>query len=314
MGLFGRIFKTKKATEKARKYAIGLSKSNQQNASQWDALFDQPIDDDFYQQLEELMIMSDMGVQTALSISSDLRKYYKKHKPSNPEDKKAGWIEVMQERYVPIQEISEPDFEVIFMMGVNGVGKTTTIGKLAHHYQLKGKKVMMIAADTFRAGAIEQLSIWAERNQVAIYKKEAGSDPSSVIYEGLKRAKEQGYHTVLVDTAGRLQNKKNLMQELDKMVRVAQKVDENAPHEKWLVVDATTGQNGLSQAKVFDEVTQLTGLVLTKADGTAKGGIVFAIYDLFKIPIRFIGLGEKIEDLEVFDIENYLMGWLGESF
>lgn len=314
MGLFGRIFKTKKATEKARKYAIGLSKSSQLNASQWDALFDQPITDDFYDQLEELMIMSDMGVQTALSISSELRAYYKKHKPLQAEDKKAGWIEVMQQRYVPIHPEKEPEFEVIFMMGVNGVGKTTTIGKLAHFYQSSGKKVMMIAADTFRAGAIEQLSIWAERNQVSIYKKEAGSDPSSVIYEGLKEAKEKGYNTVLVDTAGRLQNKKNLMQELDKMVRVAQKVDETAPHQKWLVIDATTGQNGLSQAKVFDEVTELTGLVLTKADGTAKGGIVFAIYDLFKIPIRFIGLGEQIEDLEVFDLENYLMGWLGDAF
>jgi len=314
MGLFGRIFKTKKATEKARKYAIGLSKSHQSNARQWDGLFEEPLTDDFYQQLEELMIMSDMGVQTALAISSDLRAYYKKHKPSDAEAKKAGWIEVMQQRYIPSPEEVEPDFKVIFMMGVNGVGKTTTIGKLAHFYQNKGKKVMMIAADTFRAGAIEQLSIWAERTQVLIYKKDAGSDPSSVIYEGLKLAKEQGIQIVLVDTAGRLQNKKNLMQELDKMVRVAKKVDENAPHQKWLVIDATTGQNGLSQAKVFDEVTELSGLVLTKADGTAKGGIVFAIYDQFKIPIRFIGLGEKIDDLEVFDLESYLMGWLGESF
>lgn len=314
MGLFSRIFKTKKATEKARKYAIGLHKSQHQNAGQWDQLFAAPLDDDFYQELEERMIMSDMGVSTALAISSDLRTYYKKHPTASAEDRKAGWIEVMQQRYVPWQPSKAPDFEVIFMMGVNGVGKTTTIGKLAHHYRSQGKKVMMIAADTFRAGAIEQLAIWAERNHVEIFKKTAGADPSSVIYEGLRWAKEQGFDTVLVDTAGRLQNKKNLMQELDKMVRVAQKVDADAPHEKWLVIDATTGQNGLSQAKIFDEVTQLTGLVLTKADGTAKGGIIFAIYDLFQIPIRFIGFGEKVDDLEVFDLENYLMGWLGEAF
>lgn len=314
MGLFGRLFKTKKATENARKYAIGLSKSNRLNADQWDELFNQPIDDSFYEQLEELMIMSDMGVETSLSISADLRTYFKKHPSKTIEDKKAGWITTMQKRYVPIEETPSPDFEVIFVMGVNGVGKTTTIGKLVHQFKTNHQSVMVIAADTFRAGAIEQLSIWAQRNDVPIYKKDAGADPSSVIYEGLKQAQALGIQKVLVDTAGRLQNKKNLMQELEKMIRVAGKVDPSAPHEKWLVIDATTGQNGLSQAKIFDEVTQLTGLVLTKADGTAKGGIVFAIYDLFKIPIRYIGLGEKIDDLEVFDLESYLMGWLGESF
>lgn len=313
MGLFGRIFKTKKATEEARKYAFGLSKSSATSTA-WDALFLPSINDDFYRQLEELMIMSDMGVNTALSITSELSHYFKKHPSSTPEERKAGWIEVMQKRYIPVKETPPRDFEVIFMMGVNGVGKTTTIGKLAHLYQSMGKKVMVIAGDTFRAGAIEQLTIWAERTGVPIFKKEAGSDPSSVIFEGLKIAKDQGFQTVLVDTAGRLQNKTHLMQELDKMVRVAKKVDENAPHERWLVIDATTGQNGLSQAKVFDEVTKLSGLILTKADGTAKGGIVFAIYDLFKVPIRYIGLGEKIEDIEPFDLENYLMGWLGASF
>lgn len=314
MGLFGRLFKTKKETEKARKYAIGLSKSSAFTAGQWDELFAQPISDAFFDALEELMIISDMGVQTALSISTDLRNYFKKHSHESIEDRKAGWIEVMEKRYIAPSPEEDRPFEVIFMMGVNGVGKTTTIGKLAHAFKASGRSVMMIAGDTFRAGAIEQLSIWAERTGVEIFKKEAGSDPSSVIYEGLLVAKEKGIQTVLVDTAGRLQNKKNLMQELDKMVRVAKKVDPEAPHHRWLVIDATTGQNGLSQAKVFDEVTQLSGLILTKADGTAKGGIVFAIYDTFKVPIRYIGLGEQLEDLEPFDLESYLLGWLGASF
>ena len=196
---------------------------------------------------------------------------------------------------------------VILMVGVNGVGKTTTIAKLAHKYINEGKKVMMIAGDTFRAGAVDQLKEWAERTGSEIYGKD-NTDPAGVIFDGLVKAKEDKVDIVLIDTAGRLQNKVNLMKELEKINNVIGRHVENAPHETLLVIDATTGQNGISQAKAFKEITNITGIVLTKLDGTAKGGIVLAIKDEVNIPVKFVGLGEKMTDLKTFDIENYIYG------
>ena len=196
---------------------------------------------------------------------------------------------------------------VILMVGVNGVGKTTTIAKLAHKYKNEGKKVMLIAGDTFRAGAVEQLKIWADRTNSLFYGKE-NTDPAGVIYDGLVKAKEDGADIVLIDTAGRLHNKVNLMKELEKINKVIGRIIPEAPHETLLVIDATTGQNGIMQAKAFKEITDITGIVLTKLDGTAKGGIVLAIKEEVNIPVKFVGLGEKMTDLIPFDIENYIYG------
>ena len=204
-------------------------------------------------------------------------------------------------------KVAESGPTVILMVGVNGVGKTTTIGKLANKYNEEGKKVMLIAADTFRAGAVEQLKVWANRTNSLFYGKE-NTDPAGVIYDGLELAKKEAADIVLIDTAGRLQNKVNLMKELEKMNKVIAKIIPNAPHETLLVIDATTGQNGIMQAKSFKEITNITGIVLTKLDGTAKGGIVLAIKEDVKIPVKFIGLGEGINDLKPFDIESYIYG------
>jgi fused signal recognition particle receptor len=203
---------------------------------------------------------------------------------------------------------------ILLVVGVNGVGKTTTIAKLAYRYQKKGKKVLLVAGDTFRAGAIEQLAVWAERIKVDIVTHPANSDPSSVMYDAIKKATSEGYDILLCDTAGRLQTKVNLMNELSKMKRVLQTFMPDAPHETLLVVDATTGQNGMSQAKAFKEATDVSGIILTKLDGTSKGGIVLAIRHEMGIPIKYIGLGEAVDDLEVFDIESYLYGLFADFF
>ena len=196
---------------------------------------------------------------------------------------------------------------VVLFVGVNGAGKTTTIGKLAYKLKKEGKKVMLIAGDTFRAGAVEQIEEWGKRVDVPVISKES-NDAASVIYEGLEKAKEENYDVVLIDTAGRLQNKDNLMRELEKINKVIGNIIPNAPHETLLVIDATTGQNGISQAKSFKEITNITGIVLSKLDGTAKGGIVLAIKEAVNIPVKFVGMGEKLEDLRVFDIEKYIYG------
>lgn len=313
MGIFKRLFQTKKGAEKARKYQMGLQNTTLSDES-LRALFKWPLKDDFYSELEETLILADTGMNTALKISDALAKAVKKERVDSTDALKEAFVEVMRSRYIPAETPDNHSFDVHFIMGVNGVGKTTTIGKLAHRYNAEGHSVMVIAGDTFRAGAIAQLKIWADRTGAAFYAKEALSEPSSVVYEGLEKAKELGIDKVLIDTAGRLHNKQNLMQELDKMVRVVKRFDELAPHQRWLVLDATTGQNGMAQAKVFHEVADLNGIILTKIDGTAKGGIIFAIYDQFSIPIRYVGLGESVDDLEPFDIESYLAGWLGESF
>ena len=210
--------------------------------------------------------------------------------------------------------LNKNGLSVILFVGVNGVGKTTSIAKIANQYKKEGKKVLLAAGDTFRAGAIEQLTVWAKRIGVDIVTHEAGSDPSSVMFDAAKKAKSEGYDLLLCDTAGRLQNKVNLMNELSKMKRVIQHEIPDAPHETLLVIDATTGQNGMSQAKAFKEATDVTGVILTKLDGTSKGGIVLAIRHELGIPIKYIGLGEGVDDLEVFDIEQYLYGLFADFF
>ena len=257
--------------------------------------------------------MSDIGVNTVMNFIDRLKRRVKKENIINSEDLKEVIIDEMFIIYVNndivVNKInySESGPTVILFVGVNGVGKTTTIGKIAYKLKNEGKKVMMIAGDTFRAGAIEQLIEWGNRTDSKVISSES-KDPSSVVYDGLKEAIDESYDVVLIDTAGRLQNKVNLMNELEKMNKVIGKFIPNAPHETLLVIDATTGQNGISQAKSFKEITNITGIALTKLDGTAKGGIVLAIKEDVNIPVKFVGLGEKEKDLRTFDIEKYIYG------
>ena len=270
------------------------------------------IDDAYYDELEEILIMADVGVDTVEELIKRLKKRVKDENIVDVNDLKEVIVDEMLVIYVGTDIISSkininPEgLTVILMVGVNGVGKTTTIGKLANNYTKLGKKVLLIAADTFRAGAKEQLEVWSKRAQCDIYLKDG--DPSSVIYDGLKKAIDEKYDMVFIDTAGRLQTKDNLMQELAKMNKVIGNLVPNAPQETLLVIDATTGQNGISQAKNFKDITNITGIVLTKLDGTAKGGIVLAIKKAVNIPVKFIGVGEGIDDMEPFDIEKYIYG------
>ena len=271
------------------------------------------VDEDYFEELEEILINADVGVNTVMNFIDQLRDRVKKEKITDTEYLNEVIVDELFIIYVDNESLSdkinmaEDGPTVILMVGVNGVGKTTTIAKLAHKYINEGKKVMMIAGDTFRAGAVKQLEEWAERTGSTFYGKE-NTDPAGVIFDGLVKAKEDEVDIVLIDTAGRLQNKVNLMKELEKVNKVIGKHVPNAPHETLLVIDATTGQNGISQAKAFKEITDITGIVLTKLDGTAKGGIVLAIKEEVKIPVKFIGLGEKMTDLKTFDIENYIYG------
>ena len=271
------------------------------------------VDDEYFEELEEILINADVGVNTVMTFIDQLRERVKKEKITDTEYLNEVIVDELFIIYVDNQSLSDKinmaseGPTVILMVGVNGVGKTTTIAKLAHKYKNEGKSVMMIAGDTFRAGAVSQLEEWAERTGSTFYGKE-NTDPAGVIFDGLVKAKEDNVDIVLIDTAGRLQNKVNLMKELEKVNKVIGKHIPNAPHETLLVIDATTGQNGISQAKAFKEITDITGIVLTKLDGTAKGGIVLAIKEEVKIPVKFIGLGEKMTDLKTFDIENYIYG------
>ena len=271
------------------------------------------VDEDYFEELEEILINADVGVNTVMNFIDQLRDRVKKEKITDTEYLNEVIVDELFIIYVDNESLSDKiniaseGPTVILMVGVNGVGKTTTIAKLAHKYINEGKKVMMIAGDTFRAGAVQQLEEWAERTGATFYGKE-NTDPAGVIFDGLVKAKEDEVDIVLIDTAGRLQNKVNLMKELEKVNKVIGRHIPNAPHETLLVIDATTGQNGISQAKAFKEITDITGIVLTKLDGTAKGGIVLAIKEEVKIPVKFIGLGEKMTDLKTFDIENYIYG------
>ena len=264
------------------------------------------IDEDLFEELEEALILADLGVKTSMDIVECLRDRVKKERVTDPSAIKGMLAEEIAEilkKDAAAEMLSSPT--VILVIGVNGVGKTTTIGKLAHVYRNQGKKVMLAAADTFRAAAIDQLEVWGERNGVPVIKKEEKTDPAAVVFEAAHAAKSAGVDILLCDTAGRLHNKKNLMEELKKIARVIEREWPEAHREVYLVLDATTGQNALQQAKLFNEVAEITGIVLTKLDGTAKGGIVVAIKSEMEIPVRFIGVGEKAEDLQPFDAESF---------
>lgn len=271
------------------------------------------IDEEYFEELEEILIMADIGVNTVMNMIDRLKTRVKKENIVNSEDLKEIIVDEMFIIYVNndilVDKINyNPNGPtVILFVGVNGAGKTTTIGKIGNKLKNEGKKVLMVAGDTFRAGATEQLIEWGNNTSIEVISN-GGADPVSVMYDGVNKAKEENYDVVLIDTAGRLQNKVNLMKELEKINKVIGKLIENAPHETLLVVDATTGQNGISQAKSFKEITNITGVVLTKLDGTAKGGIVLAIKDSTGIPVKFVGLGERKEDLKTFDIEKYIYG------
>ena len=296
-------------------YDKGLEKTRTEFVSQLNVLgikFNR-IDDEYYEELEQLLISADIGVNTVFKFIDRLKDRVKHENIKDTKYLNEVIVDELLMIYVEGESLTdkinmaEEGPTVILMVGVNGVGKTTTIAKLAYKYKNMGKKVMLIAGDTFRAGAVPQLEEWANRTDSLFFGKE-NTDPAGVIYDGLVKAKEENVDIVLIDTAGRLQNKANLMAELEKINKVIGKHVENAPHETLLVIDASTGQNGISQAEAFKEITNITGIVLTKLDGTAKGGIVLAIKENVGLPVKFIGLGEKMEDLRAFDIEDYIYG------
>ena len=321
MGIFSKLFKKKeiKQDEELQTYDKGLEKSRKEFTSKLNLLTmkHNKINEEYYDELEEILIGADIGVNTVMKFIDKIKSRVKKENITSANELKEIIVDEMFIIYVENDIISSKiryaseGPTVLLFVGVNGVGKTTTIAKLAYKLKNEGKKVLLVAGDTFRAGAVEQLDEWKNTVGVDIVFKE-NADPSSVMYDGLTKAKEENYDVVLIDTAGRLQNKVNLMNELDKINKVIGKLIPEAPHETLLVIDATTGQNGISQAKSFKEITNITGIVLTKLDGTAKGGIVLAIKDETGIPVKYIGLGEKKEDLKVFDIEKYIYGLFKE--
>ena len=319
MGLFNKIknsFKTKENNNEINDYTIGLSKTRENFVSKLVNLTNKysRVNEDFFNELEEILIMADIGINTVMSFMDRLRKRVIEDKIDDPKMLKEVIVDELFIIYVNndiiVNKINyqENNPTIILFVGVNGVGKTTTIAKIASKEKEKGKKVLLVGADTFRAGAVEQLRNWANYIGCDFEGDESLKDPASVVYNGLEKAVKESYDIVLIDTAGRLQNKVNLMKELEKINRVINNFIPNAPHETLLVLDATTGQNGISQAKQFKEVTNITGIVLTKLDGTAKGGIVLAIKEEVGIPVKFVGFGEKANDLKVFDIENYIYG------
>ena len=319
MGLFDKlknVFKyDKKKQEEVKNYDEGLKKTRREFVSKLSNLSVKykNISEDYFEELENILIMADIGVNTVMSFVDRLKDRVKKEKITDSNVLKEIIVDELFIMYVGNDIIDskihfcEDGPTVILFVGVNGVGKTTTIGKIASMYKKKGKKVMLVAGDTFRAGAIEQLHEWGERTGTEVVSS-MSKDPSSVIYDGLSRAVSEEFDLVLVDTAGRLQNKANLMEELSKINRVIKKIIPIGANETLLVIDATTGQNGISQAKSFKEITDITGIVLTKLDGTAKGGIVLAIKEEVNIPVKFVGLGEREDQIEAFDIEKYIYG------
>jgi len=322
LGLFQKFFQNKEKKIKAEKYKIGMMKTRNGSLSSLKDILQKSrkIDDDLFSKLEEIFIMADIGVDTVIEFIEGLRKTVENQNIESPIQLENLIVDKMFELYLNEEIINtnirynKEGLTVILFVGVNGTGKTTSIGKLAYKIKNEGKTVMLAAGDTFRAGAINQLKVFGERVGVPVISKKAGSDPSSVIFEAIESAKKANIDVLLVDTAGRLQNKINLMNELNKINRIIKRETNNQIFETYLVIDATTGQNGLSQAKVFSEVTDVSGIILTKLDGTAKGGIVLAIRNKLGIPISFVGLGEKLEDLEYFDIENYIYGLFADFF
>lgn len=321
MGIFDKLKEkfTKKEEKKVEEvtniYEEGLEKTRNEFVSSLTLLGKKftKVNEEYFEALESILIKADIGIHTVDKFMDMLRKRVKSENIIDTKYLNEVIVDELFMIYVNDSSLTdkihynESGPTVILMVGVNGVGKTTTIGKLAHKYVKEGKKVMLIAADTFRAGAVPQLELWAERSNSLFYGKE-NTDPAGVIYDGLAKAKENDVDIVLIDTAGRLQNKVNLMNELEKINKVIGRLVENAPQETLLVVDATTGQNGISQAESFKSITNITGIVLTKLDGTAKGGIVLAIKDTANLPVKFIGLGEGMDDLKPFDIEEYIYG------
>lgn len=266
------------------------------------------VDEELLDELEEILIMSDIGVNTSAQIISNLRERIKKEKIQDEEEVRTALREEMQKILDEVDNSLKLNTtpSIILVVGVNGVGKTTTIGKIANKLRLEGKKVIVAAADTFRAAAVEQLEIWANRANVDIVKKEEGADPASVVYDAIKKAKETNADVLICDTAGRLHNKKYLMDELLKINKVILKELPEASNETLMVIDGTTGQNAIEQVKAFKEIVNITGLVLTKLDGTAKGGVVIGIVNENKIPVKFIGVGEKIDDMEIFNSQDFV--------
>lgn len=306
---------TKQTDAVTEKFKDGLTKTRDNFSGKVNDLVARyrKVDEDFFEELEEILIGADVGFDTVMELIDELKMEVKRKNIQDP----AAVQAVISEKLVDIYKGDEEEVNtiniqdgltVILFVGVNGVGKTTTIGKLAHKYKSEGKKVLLAAGDTFRAGAIEQLEVWGERVGVEVIKQSAGSDPAAVMYDAVQAAKSRNADILLCDTAGRLQNKVNLMKELEKVKRVIEREIPGAPHEVLLVLDATTGQNAMVQAKTFKEATDVSGIVLTKLDGTAKGGIVLAIRNELKIPVKFVGLGEKMDDLQQFDAEQYVYG------
>ncbi|WP_368914027.1 signal recognition particle-docking protein FtsY [Providencia sp. 1701011] len=288
----------------------GLLKTRQNLGSGFFGLFSgKKIDDDLFEELEEQLLIADVGVDTTRKIIDNLTAHASRKELKDAEVLYGKLREEMSDILAKVDKplvIEDKKTYVILMVGVNGVGKTTTIGKLARQYQSEGKSVMLAAGDTFRAAAVEQLQVWGERNKIPVVAQHTGADPASVIFDAIQSAQAKGVDVLIADTAGRLQNKSHLMEELKKIVRVMKKLDENAPHEIMLTLDASTGQNAVSQAKLFDDAVGLTGITLTKLDGTAKGGVIFSIADQFGIPIRYIGIGEGIEDLRPFKADDFI--------
>lgn len=308
--------KKEKTVENVKVYEKGLTKSRENFVSKLVGLTNKykKITDEYFDELEEILINADIGVETVMNFIDRLKERVKHEKIEDTEYLKEIIVDELFIIYVNDEVItSKINFAnegptIILFVGVNGVGKTTTIAKIADKLKNEGKKVMLVAGDTFRAGATKQLEEWANKVGTSFTGRSEGADPASVVYDGLEKAKEESIDVVLIDTAGRLQNKTNLMKELEKINKVIGKIIPGAPHETLLVIDATTGQNGISQAIAFKEITNITGIVLTKLDGTAKGGIVLAIKEKVGIPVKYIGLGEKKEDLQPFDIEKYIYG------
>lgn len=319
MGFFTQI-KEKlvgKSTKQNEKYVVGLDKSSETFSDRINELAARfrEINDEYFEELENILIMADVGVSMVMKIVSEIKTEVRIRNITDPREINDIIVDKMFVIYANESVMSTKinysaeGLTIILMVGVNGAGKTTTIGKLAHRIvHDEGKKVVVAAGDTFRAGAIDQLAVWAERVGVDIVKGKEGGDPSAVVFDALNKAKETGADVLICDTAGRLQNKVNLMNELEKMNRIIKRVVPEGPHETLLVVDATTGQNGVSQAIEFSKITDITGIVLTKMDGTAKGGIVLSIKDQLNIPVKFIGLGEQVDDLQEFDLEQYIYG------
>ncbi|EWG11919.1 signal recognition particle-docking protein FtsY [Cytobacillus firmus] len=307
---------TKQTDTVTEKFKDGLTKTRDNFSNKVNDLVSRyrKVDEEFFEELEEILIGADVGFDTVMELVDELRREVKRKNIQDPREVQAVISEKLVDIYDSAGEtstelnIQTDGLTVILFVGVNGVGKTTTIGKLAHKFKSEGKNVLLAAGDTFRAGAIEQLEVWGERVGVDVIKQGAGSDPAAVMYDAVQSAKSRKADILICDTAGRLQNKVNLMKELEKVKRVIEREVPGAPHEVLLVLDATTGQNAMIQAKTFKEATDVSGIVLTKLDGTAKGGIVLAIRNELEIPVKFVGLGEKMDDLQEFNAEQYVYG------